>query len=105
MRLAKDCCRVYIGAPSFRWRTPIPFATAMVSLTLLACIAPLLVARATATWHETSAFRLEIDDETQLARGLFGRAGANAGEADFNFLLPTENRTGDGYLVSGACGQ
>lgn len=48
----------------------------------------------------TGAFTLELDAVTQVATSLNAMAGVNAGDSDFNFLLPTINRTDNGNYVS-----
>nr|POE53455.1 hypothetical protein CFP56_28677 [Quercus suber] len=49
----------------------------------------------------TSAFTLELDVANQVATRLIALAGDNAGSDPFNFLLPTNERTDDGYYFLG----
>lgn len=53
-----------------------------------------------ATTHDLGAFFLHLDDAHHIATDLVAKAGPNAGESDTDLLIPTENRTGDGFLVS-----
>ena len=48
----------------------------------------------------TPGFDLQLDIANQVATGLTAKQGPNAGNADFNFLLPTADRTDDGFYVS-----
>lgn len=48
----------------------------------------------------TGAFNLELDAVTQVCTGLNAMAGVNAGDSEFNFLLPTPGRTQSGNYVS-----
>jgi len=45
------------------------------------------------------AFNLELDAATQVSTGLNSMPNPNAGDSEFNFLLPTPGRTQDGNYV------
>ena len=48
---------------------------------------------------DTPGFTLELDVANQVASRLIAKPGGNAGSSPFNFLLPTQGRTDDGYYV------
>lgn len=50
--------------------------------------------------YESKAFTLQLDNANQVATRLVAKSGPNAGDADFNFLIPWQNRSSNGYLVS-----
>ncbi|CAK1359638.1 unnamed protein product [Cercospora beticola] len=50
---------------------------------------------------DTPGFTLELDVANQVATKLTAKSGSNAGNAPFNFLLSTANRTDDGYYALG----
>ncbi|CAO1614001.1 unnamed protein product [Parajaminaea phylloscopi] len=52
------------------------------------------------TAYETTAFTLQLEDQSQVATALTFHAGKNAGTTDFNFLLQQLNDTLEGLLVS-----
>ncbi|KAF4547314.1 Hypothetical protein D9617_47g010820 [Elsinoe fawcettii] len=49
----------------------------------------------------TGAFNLELDIANQVSTGLNAMRGSNAGNSDFNFLLPTPGRTANGNYFLG----
>ncbi|KAI5357493.1 hypothetical protein Slin15195_G038540 [Septoria linicola] len=50
---------------------------------------------------DTNGFTLQLDTANQVATALTSKAGPNAGNEPFNFLLSTNGRTDDGYYALG----
>lgn len=74
-------------------------AAAFATFTIVQAASQNAIGSAGYSTIDTPGFTLELDVANQVATKLTAKAGSNAGNAPFNFLLSTANRTEDGYYV------
>lgn len=79
-----------------------PFTSLLLALSIVSQIKAAELGIKGSTTHDLGAFSLRLDGASQVATELLAKAGPNAGNQDMSLLIPTENRTGDGFLVSGS---